>query len=110
MSKYIYYDNNLRCKVSKAKFVIGEYELQLQKRSFLFWVNCFQWMIYEERKVDEKMFAICNLMRMSYQSGNRYEGWDEGTMTLKSRIKILFGEYFESLKRVRDWDKKFESI
>lgn len=111
MAKYIYFDKKLRRKIKKAQFFIGEYELQLQKKIFLYWINCFDWMIYAERSAPKKNdWRGANPMEMSCRFGNRYEYWDEGTMTIYKRCELLFDEYFKE-KQIRcEWNKKFESL
>ena len=105
--KYIYYNNKLRCRIKKESLFIGQVELQLQKRVFIFWVDCFKWMNYEERSPSA---YGKNPMTLCFQFGNELEVWDEGTMTIPKRVAMLFDDYFKHIDMKLKWQKKFELI
>ncbi len=108
MGKYIYYNNDLRCKIKKSD-TIGEFEIQPQKRIFIFWFDCYKWMVYAERKPTFGHPYI-NPMRLSYQYGNEFECWDTGTMTITKRCNLLIEEYIVLCKRKKEWDKEYENL
>lgn len=112
MAKYVYRGKNLRCRINKVPFFIGELEFQLQNRRWFFWVNCGKWMHYSEtQKIESNHINIGrNPIVLRYQYGNVHEIWEDGTMTIYERIKQLFDEYIQSLKDAKEWDQKFKSF
>lgn len=109
MSKYIYYNNSLRCKISKTDF-IGQVEIQPQKRFFIFWFNCYKWMTYCEIETSNDDRICTNPVTISYQFGNKGEHWGRGTMTLEKRCKMLIEECLNEIASKEKWDEQFKSI
>lgn len=108
MTKYIYDNNNLRCRLKRTGHK-NQIELQLQRKAWrFFWVNCFRWMT-----IAEGFWGECEAHPMlsgSYQFGNRYEVYMTGTLNIKKRVLEFFKEYYHSILLEKKRAKEFESI
>lgn len=107
MSKYIYDNNRLRCRL-KYISLHGSTELQLQKRVWIFWSNCFQFItVAEDHWHGERGPNPCT---MSYQMGGHHEGWLPGTLDIKKRVLEYFKEYYQTVLAERKRVEKFKAI
>lgn len=94
MSKYVYRDKNLRCKV----FATGyrkQIELQLQKRVFyVFWINVFWFKHIEDCYVKgANIGPLPKVMHNSYMMGGDSEIYIGKPLDLQKRIEEFFDEY-----------------
>lgn len=110
MEKYIYHDENLRCRLKRTGYK-NQIELQIQRRSFLFiWANCYKWMTIQEGFWGEDFGLPINPMKSSYNYGNESECWKTGTLDIKKRVHEFFKEYFLSIRLEGKRQKQFEQI
>lgn len=75
MKKYIYHNKTLRCKVKYCKSH-NHFELQIQKKSFLFWSDVYKWW----KTVQE--YDTGSITITTYQYGNKCELHPEGSLNL----------------------------
>lgn len=112
MIKYIYDNNKLRCRLKYIP-LHGSTELQLQRRSFWGWFNCFKFITVAEdhwhgfsRFGDEAI----NPCTMEYEMGGHHEGWLPGTLNIKTRVLEFFKTYYQSVLAENKRVKEFKSI
>lgn len=109
MTKYIYDNDKLRCRLRKTGYK-NQIELQIQKIFlFVLWVNCYKWMHVSEGFWGEYSRGP-NPMINTYNHGNISESWKTGTLDIRNRVKALFKEYKESLLYQRKEVEKFKAI
>lgn len=104
MKKYIYYSDDLRCRIRYIKY-LGHYELQIQERRFfIFWINVYRWMTVKEGFWGES--ERHPILRNSYQFGNNAEAWKTGTLVLENRVKDFFEEYLqEKIREAENYER-----
>jgi hypothetical protein len=106
MTKHIYDNKKLRCRLRQDGKSI---QLQLQKRSFLFWLNCFPFVDVKESFWGEDCYTG-NPMRMSYAMYGYSESWKTGTLDIRKRVLELFKEYYQEVREENKRAEKFKSI
>lgn len=111
MAKYIYDNKKLRCRLKYGK-LFGNTEMQLQKKGFLFWTNCFELVTVAEDHWHGQRDGVetMNPCVMGYMMGGYHEGWLPGTLNIKRRALELFKEYYAAVLYTRKQVEKFKSI
>lgn len=113
MTKYIYHDKHIRCRLKLTGYG-NQIELQIQRRRFVLWFNVGEWM-----HIDEGFWGECrdknhplykNALIMDYQYGNISETYVTGTLNVKERVQKFFQDYFYSIREINKTIKNFNNI
>ena len=93
MTKFIYYSDRYRCRVKYRK-TFDHYELQPQRKWFIFWLNFGEWMA-----VSDGFWSTgspVNPIVGRFAFGNKHESWRTNTLDISKRCMDLVHEYIKA--------------
>lgn len=108
MTKLIKTQDNLRVRVKYDK-TFKHYNLRLQKKFFLFWINTDWFIDISEGFCGEENY-IGNPMKLSYGYGGTFEYYKTGTINFKGRAKKLCEDYLKEQTKQASNKKVLEDL